>query len=228
MQQEDTHSAAMFWKQISGNRSFHFTSDKKVWYRNVPNLHCCFPGDATSYLRDSFGRKQASMQELKYLKGYPDSVTNQVELLVIENRLGSLLARKYPSTHTIRTEKALYDFTIEMKSKYLYTSAPISKVVFDGKISVIHHALGTHTFVSRVQGTKLKAKHEIRIAAVFKNAPLDFLKMIVVHELAHLKEKEHNKAFYKLCEYMEPNYHQLEFDVRLFLTHLDISGPLYS
>jgi predicted metal-dependent hydrolase len=168
------------------------------------------------------------MQELKYLAGYPDSVANQVALLVAENRLGSLLARKYPSAHAIRNEKALYDFTVALKSKYLYTSAPISKVVFDGNINVIHHALGTHTFVSRVQGAKLKAKHEIRIATVFKNAPLEFLKMIVVHELAHLKEKEHNKAFYKLCEHMEPNYHQLEFDVRLFLTHLDISGPLYS
>jgi predicted metal-dependent hydrolase len=43
--------------------------------------------------------------------------------------------------------------------------------------------------------------------------------MIVVHELAHLKELEHNKAFYKLCEYMEPNYHQLELDLRLLLTY---------
>jgi len=167
------------------------------------------------------------MQELKYLAGYPDSVTNQVAQLIVENRLGFLLAGKYPAAHAIRSEKALYDFTVAMKNKYLCTSAPLSKVVFDGKINVIHQALGTHTFVSRVQGAKLKAKHEIRIAGVFKHAPLAFLKMIVVHELAHLKEKEHNKAFYKLCEHMEPNYHQLEFDVRLFLTHLDIFGPLY-
>jgi predicted metal-dependent hydrolase len=87
--------------------------------------------------------------------------------------------------------------------------------------------LGTHTFIARVQGGKLKSKHEIRIASVFKNAPLEFLKMIVVHELAHLKEKDHNKAFYQLCTYMEPAYHQLEFDIRLFLTHIDIAGPLY-
>jgi hypothetical protein len=167
------------------------------------------------------------MQELKYLAGYPDSVTSQVSQLIVENRLGSLLAGKYPAAHTIRSEKALYDFTVAMKNKFLCTSAPLSKVVFDGKINVIHQALGTHTFVSRVQGAKLKAKHEIRIAVVFKDAPFAFLKMIVVHELAHLKEKEHNKAFYKLCEHMEPNYHQLEFDVRLFLTHLDLSGPLY-
>jgi predicted metal-dependent hydrolase len=48
-----------------------------------------------------------------------------------------------------------------------------------------------------------------------------FLRMIVVHELAHLKEYAHNKAFYQLCTHMEPDYHQLEFDTRLYLTHLD-------
>jgi predicted metal-dependent hydrolase len=42
-----------------------------------------------------------------------------------------------------------------------------------------------------------------------------------VHELAHLKEREHDKAFYALCCHMEPGYHQLEFDLRLYLTHLD-------
>ena len=72
-----------------------------------------------------------------------------------------------------------------------------------------------------------KAKHEIRIGVAFKTAPLEFLRMIVVHELAHLKEKEHNKAFYALCQHMEQDYHQLEFDLRLYLTHLDLHGPLY-
>jgi predicted metal-dependent hydrolase len=52
---------------------------------------------------------------------------------------------------------------------------------------------------------------------MFKNAPEPLLRMLVVHELAHFKEKEHNKAFYSLCSHMEPNYHQLEFDARLFL-----------
>ena len=52
--------------------------------------------------------------------------------------------------------------------------------------------------------------------------------MIVVHELAHLKEKEHNKAFYQLCQYMLPDYHQLEFEMRLYLTHLEVDGALYS
>ncbi len=161
------------------------------------------------------------MRQLKYLAGYPEQITSRGHQLITENRLGSFLMLKYPETHDIRTDKALYDFTVEMKNEFLRTAQPLSRVVYDGKIHVIQHALGTHTFVSRVQGGKLKAKHEIRIASVFRNAPAEFLKMIVVHELAHLKEKDHNKAFYKLCEYMEPDYNQLEFDTRLYLTHLD-------
>jgi hypothetical protein len=51
--------------------------------------------------------------------------------------------------------------------------------------------------------------------------PLPILRMVVVHELAHLREKDHNKAFYQLCQYMEPQYHQLELDLRLFLTWRD-------
>jgi predicted metal-dependent hydrolase len=62
------------------------------------------------------------------------------------------------------------------------------------------------------------AEREIRVASLFKEAPAAFLRMIVVHELAHLKEREHDRAFYALCARMEPDYHQLEFDLRLWLT----------
>ncbi|MHB1589998.1 MAG: YgjP-like metallopeptidase domain-containing protein [Sulfuricella sp.] len=48
--------------------------------------------------------------------------------------------------------------------------------------------------------------------------------MIAVHELAHLKEREHDKAFYQLCAHMEPEYHQNEFNLRLYLTHVDLCG----
>ncbi|MNR34920.1 WLM domain protein [compost metagenome] len=72
----------------------------------------------------------------------------------------------------------------------------------------------------------MKAKKEIRIASLFKEAAPQFLKMIVVHELAHLKESDHNKAFYQLCEYMQPGYHQLEFDLRVYLTYRELPASL--
>lgn len=167
------------------------------------------------------------MHGLKYLAGYSDKLTGQVGQLLAENRLAGFLLDKYPATHDIRTDRALYVYTVEIKNEFLRHAQPLSKVAYDNKINVINNALGLHTFISRVQGGKLKAKNEIRIGAVFRQAPLQFLRMIVVHELAHLKEREHDKAFYRLCEYMEPAYHQLEFDARIYLTQLELAGPLY-
>jgi len=116
---------------------------------------------------------------------------------------------------------------MDIKQQYLKKSDPLSKVVFDNKIHVVNNALGLHTYLSRVQGGKLKSKNEIRISAMFKQAPEDLLSMIVVHELAHLKEKDHNKSFYQLCRHMQPNYHQLEFDTRLYLIQLETYGAIY-
>ncbi|MBP8271222.1 MAG: M48 family metallopeptidase [Sphaerotilus sp.] len=163
---------------------------------------------------------------LKYLRGYPAELQAQVLELVAEDKLGALLARRHPEPHEVRTDRALYDYTQELRSRYLRSAEPVTKVLYDQKLKVIQHALGTHTTISRVQGGKLKAKREIRIASLFREAPAAFLKMIVVHELAHLKEREHDKAFYALCCHMAPDYHQLEFDLRLYLTHLDQrAGP---
>jgi predicted metal-dependent hydrolase len=166
------------------------------------------------------------LDTLKYLNHYPQTTKKQVLELIKQDRLAHHLLKKYPNSHNKKTDKALFSYVNDLKNSHMKKVAPLSKAVYDGKINVIHNALGTHHFISRVQGNKLKAKNEIRIASMFKSVPEEFLQMIVVHELAHFKEKEHNKAFYKLCEYMEPSYHQLEFDLRLYLTHVDMSGKL--
>lgn len=164
-----------------------------------------------------------------YLAGYPVALTEQVQRLIEQGLLADMLLKKYPLMHAVRTDKALYDYVLEAKGRYLRNAGSLSKVAFDGKLHVIRHALGTHTSISRVQGSKLKSKSEIRIAAVFKEMPPEFLRMIVVHELAHIKEREHDKAFYQLCLHMEPDYYQLEFDLRAYLSYLDAAGqPLWS
>jgi UTP pyrophosphatase len=167
-----------------------------------------------------------AIKPLRYLQGYPSDTLAQVQQLVNTQRLGELLLKKYKTTHSIQSDTALFDYVQALKSEYLRSADPLSKVCFDSKLHVIAHALGTHTTVSRVQGNKLKAKREIRVASLFKDTPPEFLKMIAVHELAHIKEKAHDKAFYKLCTYMEPDYHQFEFDLRLYLTYLDAGEKL--
>ncbi len=159
-----------------------------------------------------------------YLAGYPAALVAQVRELIEQDRLADLLRQKYPLRHGVTTDKALYDYVLEIKNEYLRNAGQLSKVAFDSKLHVIGNALGMHSRISRVQGGNLKAKKEIRVAALFKEMPPEFLRMIVVHELAHMKERAHDKAFYQLCRHMEPHYAQLEFDLRAYLTYLDAGG----
>jgi predicted metal-dependent hydrolase len=161
------------------------------------------------------------MQPLEYLAGYPPRVQARVHELLAEGRLGTLLADRYAEPHAVRNDGQLYAYVQALKERHMRKAVPLGKVLYDGKLQVVKHALGTHTSTSRVHGGRLKASREIRIASVFRDAPAEFLKMIVVHELAHLRETEHNKAFYQLCTHMVPDYHQLEFDLRLYLTQRD-------
>ncbi len=161
---------------------------------------------------------------MKFLQGYPEETLAQATAMLASKRIGRWLLQKYPQAHSVRTDRALFDYVQALKQEYLRGAEPVSKVAFDSKLRIVQHALGTHTTVSRVQGAKLKTKREIRIAALFKDCPIEFLRMIVVHELAHLRERNHDKAFYQLCTYMEPAYHQLEFELRMYLTHVDATA----
>ncbi|MCW8834531.1 MAG: DUF45 domain-containing protein [Colwellia sp.] len=164
---------------------------------------------------------------LKYLSAYSPAVQSQVQQMLAQNTLNKYLLAKYPDTHDISNDKMLRSYVVSLKNQYLKKSAPLSQIKFDDKIHIINNALGLHTYVSRVQGSKLKSKNELRIASLFKKTPEAFLNMIVVHELAHLKEKDHSKAFYKLCQYMMSDYHQVELDLRIYLTQIDAYGAIY-
>ncbi|QKJ24197.1 YgjP-like metallopeptidase domain-containing protein [Poseidonibacter lekithochrous] len=163
---------------------------------------------------------------MKQLQHYPQHLQDTIKSQLENGKLGDSIKKKYPNAHNIKSDKALYNYVMDLKNQY-FKKFQLSKIQFDGKINVINNALGMHTFISRVQGNKLKAKNEIRVATIFKNVPEKFLEMIVVHELAHLKEKEHDKAFYDLCTYMMDDYHQVEFDLRVYLVYMDRHGKLY-
>jgi len=165
-------------------------------------------------------------RNVNYLGAYPQALQDQARELLAQGRLGEWLLRRYPKAHDVRSDRALFDHVQDLRSRYMRGAAPVHKVCYDSKLQVIEHALGTHTRRTQVQGSQLKTRREIRIATVFREAPPEFLDMITVHELAHLKEPAHDKAFYQLCTHMLAHYHQLEFDLRLYLMHLDADGPL--
>ena len=157
------------------------------------------------------------MTTLKYIAHYSEQIQSQAAKLISNGRLGDYLDKSYPDRHQIQNDKALYHYINDIKNQYMRKSNPLTQVTYNSKLTVLKHALGIHTYQSRVQGSKLKSHNSITVASLFKEAPPEFLRMIVVHELAHFKEQEHNRAFYQLCCHMEPDYHQLELDTRLWL-----------
>ncbi|NCP65449.1 MAG: M48 family metallopeptidase [Paraglaciecola sp.] len=164
---------------------------------------------------------------LPYLAHYSPSIVQQVSAMLERNQLGDWLRSKHQGIHNVANDNDLRDYVLDLKNHFLKKTAPLSKIAFDNKIHVVNQALGLHSYVARVQGNKIKRKNELRISTLFKQTPALFLNMIVVHELAHLKEKDHNKAFYQLCQHMLPDYHQLEFEVRVYLTELEHSGKVW-
>ena len=97
------------------------------------------------------------MDALKYLAGYPEHVLARVRTLVEQDRLGAMLADKYDQSHAVRTDGQLHAYVQALKARHLRKSAPLGKVVYDSKLQVMKHALGTHTTRYRVQGDRLKA-----------------------------------------------------------------------
>lgn len=168
---------------------------------------------------------QASALWMNHLGGYPPHWLEALRR--IHEQGPGLLAwvdQRHPEPHDIRSDGALLAHVQSLKQQWMRQSPTLHKVAFDAKLRTLQHALGTHTRISRQQGGQLKAKREIRVASLFKDAPRDFLDVIVVHELAHLKVQDHDKAFYQLCHHMLPDYAQWEFEMRVYLLGLALES----
>ncbi|NCO47159.1 MAG: M48 family metallopeptidase, partial [Vibrio sp.] len=107
----------------------------------------------------------------RYIQNYPPHLVSQVEQLITAGKFVSWFEQRYPQRHSIQSEKALFNYAIDLKNQYMKKTAPISKVVYDNKIHIINNALGLHSYVAKVHGGKIKSKNEIRIASMFKEAP---------------------------------------------------------
>ena len=73
------------------------------------------------------------MHTLNYLSGYEPTIQDQVSGLLNDNKLKEFLLKRYPQAHEVRTDKALYDYTMSIKNQYLRKSNPLSKILFDEK-----------------------------------------------------------------------------------------------
>ena len=164
----------------------------------------------------------------KYLNGYNQDLLAQVDTIIKQNRLGDVLLSKYKEKHNVSSDKELYKLGANLKNQFMKNAKMPDKIYFDNKIELNNQALGLHSYIPIVHGRKIKMINDIKISSRFKSMPYEFLYNVLIHELAHLKEKDHNKAFFMLCEKMSPSYFQVDFDLRLYLTYLELyKTPLW-
>ena len=162
---------------------------------------------------------QICMTEIDYFQDYPQHIRDEFESLIKNGEVRSYLLKKYPIGHQINSDKQLFEYANKLKQNFMKKSPQITKAKYVKQKGLIFSALGNHTSIS--------SRHEIRIAESLKNAPEEMLHMLVVHELAHFKEKDHNKTFYNLCVHMLPDYCDVEVDTLLYLSLVDQGKKLY-
>ncbi len=163
------------------------------------------------------------MTVLRYLQAYPPHLQQQVRQMIDSDRLGEYLQRRYPDRHDVQSDKALYSYAQDLRQQYLRSAPNLDKVLFDNRLDLTHRAGPEHGGVAGA-GRQAQGEEGNPHCLAVQGAAPQFLRMIVVHELAHLRERDHNKAFYQLCQHMEPDYHQLEFDLRVYLTYRELPG----
>ena len=132
----------------------------------------------------------------RYLAGYAPELLGQVRELIAQGRLAESLERRYPERHDVCSDGALYDYVAAQKSRYMRNAGPLAKVVYDKRLASSTAGSGdAHDWFA---GARRQPQDQTRDPhrQPVRQAPAAFLWMIVVHELAHLKEREHGKPFY--------------------------------
>lgn len=104
------------------------------------------------------------MPYLIYLKNYPESIKEQIATLLTEQKLEKLLKMRYPINHNIKSDKALYQYTVNIKNTYLKQTSPLRRICFDEQI--VDHSLISDTPDDSLQYNSfiINRLSEIRIA----------------------------------------------------------------
>ncbi|MGB0733309.1 MAG: YgjP-like metallopeptidase domain-containing protein [Pontibacterium sp.] len=166
------------------------------------------------------------MSHLRYIAHYPTQVKAQVTELLTTERLGDWLKQRHGTPHNFRANHQLFELGQTLKNQFLRKAPPLHHIAYSDKVLRSHDALGVNVKKTRSHGKKQPIRREILVDTLFKGLSEPLLRMILAHEIAHIKEQEHNKSFYSLCCHIEPQYHQLELELRLILVYRDYYNSL--
>ena len=103
------------------------------------------------------------MTMLTYLQGNPESLLSQVTMLIEQDRLGEVLQKRYPGSHDITTDKALYQYAVDMKNQYLRHAASVNKVRYDSRVR--YPAVANAPCPASVTGVRASVGHALVLSS---------------------------------------------------------------
>ena len=69
----------------------------------------------------------AGVSTLPYLRGYAPELLARATQLITERKLRQSVLRRYPHSHDVRTDRALYDYVTALKTQHLRNAEPLAR-----------------------------------------------------------------------------------------------------
>ena len=119
---------------------------------------------------------------------------------------------------TLLQEKDFFYFLGEQKERQSYSHEMIEKLYRQKAKEIIPPLVETYSRKMQLYPTKISfrkaktrwgscsAKNSLSFNIHLMQTPLPFIEYVVVHELAHIRYKNHSKAFWSLVEEILPDY----------------------
>jgi hypothetical protein len=134
------------------------------------------------------------------------------------------MTMRYTLASGIKTDSQLCNLTEKLRQRFLPQSPPINSVTFGDPThgeSRSGLCLGSYRY----------STNEMRINPVLQDAPLELLRVMILHELVHytLSTKEgargHGPAFDKLFSSVAPTHRQLMLCAEQYLNSIGVILP---
>jgi UTP pyrophosphatase len=68
---------------------------------------------------------------MPFLQAYSAEVQQHAQAMLQCQEVGTFLQQRYPTAHTIRSDKALFEYAQTLKHTHMRHSEPLNKVQFD-------------------------------------------------------------------------------------------------
>lgn len=155
-------------------------------------------------------------REFLYYLGHPYPITT----IKVNSQKSVYCTFTKETGFTIHYQEANLDAFNQAINEFYTTQAHTivtPQIKQQAKVMSVHPTAISFRKTKRQWGS-CSAKNRLSFHTHIMKLPQDVIQYIIVHELAHIRHKHHQKAFWQEVEYYSPNYKECEQQLKEYLT----------